>query len=535
MTPPLSRIHNTEKTNTTNTGTYVTTTPSSVTTASITVGDSNSSAFSSFLLPHVGQTAAENEARKQQRTDLNLQNLRLELGSQEDPSSRTHHNSLTEWMKAIEDIRRADAIAIERRFNTFNEITTKRLDNIQNATQDSLRLFQAELKDIRSLLMHGIRNSESHSYPGTNPDNDAGPLRSNFHADIRTSTNRNSTVIESDAEHRTLNSHDYHIDNYFTDRREDNRVSSIPSNPYHAPQLCYTNERSSVADKVWGAPKLTAPIFKGNNGERPMRFLQEFKKYCETLGPRYDFRALAEQSLCQIAREWWSLVEIEIRNWTDFEYYFTRRFWNEDIQHQVRESLEYGWYNPESKQKRFAYAIHLIGIARELTPRLTEEQIIKKLARHFTEEIRGAILARGIRTTTALLDFLETFDQGGAINSQRRRYENNNNNTYGNNASFTASYNNNNNRNFIPSTSQTTSEKNTTVPKPGQTNVVSTNPNSRYSTPKNDTPYKRPSSQGQQVIRALTIEEEDADIAEENEEDTTASGNEQASSLESPQ
>lgn len=69
-----------------------------------------------------------------------------------------------------------------------------------------------------------------------------------------------------------------------------------------------------------------------------------------------------------IAKDWWTLIEEDVNSWGDFENQFCSRFWNEDVQHRVYETLDHGWYNPESKQKRLSYAINLIGIARELTP-----------------------------------------------------------------------------------------------------------------------------------------------------------------------
>lgn len=65
----------------------------------------------------------------------------------------------------------------------------------------------------------------------------------------------------------------------------------------------------------------------------------------------------------------------------------------------------------------------MIGIARELRPRLTDAYIINQLSRHFSEEIQNTILTRGIQSLNELLNLLEKIDQAGPINLQRKRFE----------------------------------------------------------------------------------------------------------------
>ena len=157
------------------------------------------------------------------------------------------------------------------------------------------------------------------------------------------------------------------------------------------------------------------------------RYLYELNQYREALGPRYNFRIIIEQSLWPdlsgLAKEWWTIVEQAIETWEDFTVQFHRRFWNDEVQYGVRENLDFGYHNTESKPKILAYTINLIGIAKELRPALSDSQIINKLSRHFTDEIRSAVIARGMNSLPIFLDLLEKFDQAGPLNYQRQRVD----------------------------------------------------------------------------------------------------------------
>ena len=95
----------------------------------------------------------------------------------------------------------------------------------------------------------------------------------------------------------------------------------------------------------------------------------------------------------------------------------------------MRENLDFGYHNSESKQKRLTYAINLIGITKELRPALSDSQIINKLSQNFTDEIRSAVIERGMNSLPIFLDLLEKFDQAGPLNYQRQRVDRNLTNT----------------------------------------------------------------------------------------------------------
>lgn len=60
--------------------------------------------------------------------------------------------------------------------------------------------------------------------------------------------------------------------------------------------------------------------------------------------------------------------------------------------------MQFGCYDPNGRVTRSEYAMRYFGLAKELTDKLTEGQVIGQIANHFNEEIRSAIFSREIDT-----------------------------------------------------------------------------------------------------------------------------------------
>lgn len=65
------------------------------------------------------------------------------------------------------------------------------------------------------------------------------------------------------------------------------------------------------------------------------------------------------------------------------------------------------------------YGIKIFSSVKETNPSCSEPEIIQKLSRHYTAEIRAAIISRPISTFNAPLEFLEKIDQTWPLNSSR--------------------------------------------------------------------------------------------------------------------
>ena len=115
----------------------------------------------------------------------------------------------------------------------------------------------------------------------------------------------------------------------------------------------------------------------------------------------------------------WRIVKEEVNNLQTFLSRFSRRFWNEQAQHELRRKLEFGSHQGEKMGSRAEYAICLYAEPRELRPMMSHGEIIQKLARHYNEEIKYAIVGHGIAHIDSLVELLENFDRIGPINTSK--------------------------------------------------------------------------------------------------------------------
>ena len=129
------------------------------------------------------------------------------------------------------------------------------------------------------------------------------------------------------------------------------------------------------------------PEFRGDTS--PIRYINELKQYWESVEPREnETHYLIERSLRGPPGDWWKIVKNEVQNLQTFFQKFTHRYWGEKVQHKIRRKLEFGHHRPERNTSRADYSISLYVEAIELNPPITAIAIIKKLARHFNEEVK---------------------------------------------------------------------------------------------------------------------------------------------------
>ena len=164
--------------------------------------------------------------------------------------------------------------------------------------------------------------------------------------------------------------------------------------------------------------KYVLPEFRGDTS--PIRYMHQIKQYWEAVEPKEsDTHYLIERSLTGPPGDWWQIVKEDVGNFQTFLSKFSRRYWNEQAQHELRRKLEFGRYQQGKMNLRAEYAIQLYAEAKELRPSLSSIEMIQKLARHFNEEIKHAIVGRGITHVEQLIELLENFDKIGPSNTLR--------------------------------------------------------------------------------------------------------------------
>ncbi|XP_043270477.1 probable cyclin-dependent serine/threonine-protein kinase DDB_G0292550 [Venturia canescens] len=169
--------------------------------------------------------------------------------------------------------------------------------------------------------------------------------------------------------------------------------------------------------------KIKPPTYDGSEKKRPMKFIKEFRRYCEVTNPTVtEMKYLLGQCLEKAAKEWWVLIEDRVEDFDEVEKKFVERFWSMDVQRKVRKDLEFGHYSDkDNKISKVEYTIHIFGAAKDLIPPPSDEDIIASLSQHYTDEIQATIISRGFKTLEQLIEFLGKMDRHGPINSKKEK------------------------------------------------------------------------------------------------------------------
>lgn len=157
-------------------------------------------------------------------------------------------------------------------------------------------------------------------------------------------------------------------------------------------------------------PREERPInyFRGSRGENPIEFRIKCEKEMDSIGSilsdkdKIDF---VSRYLKDAAASWFTMVNDDLKTYEEFKLAFERRYWNEYIQMRIRNTLEFGKYNP-GKLSEDEYVIMLVERSKHLRPALTQKELVIKLANHFSRNIQLAIHVQGIATIEDLLILL---------------------------------------------------------------------------------------------------------------------------------
>ena len=164
--------------------------------------------------------------------------------------------------------------------------------------------------------------------------------------------------------------------------------------------------------------KYILPQFQENTSS--IEYMNQLKHYWVAVKPKdSDTHYLLERSQGVPPGDWCEIIKDEVRDFQTFFHGFSRRYWNKQAQHELRKKLEFGSHQGGRMGSRTEYIIRLYTEAKELRPIMSANEIIQKLARHYDDDIKYAIIARGIANINSLVELLENFDRIGSINMNK--------------------------------------------------------------------------------------------------------------------
>lgn len=212
--------------------------------------------------------------------------------------------------------------------------------------------------------------------------------------------------------------------------------------------------------------KLEMPIFRGEPNERPVRFINALRQYCEGMNvPQSRLKLLLEQSLKNLAHDWFVFNQDLINSPADFERLFLEQYWSNSIQCSIKRNFDRACYEAKDNLSRAEYVIRWCNDLRDLTTPPTEQMMIDTFSRHFDQQVQDAIGVRGINSIQGLINLLNSLDNQIGLNASNeniRRVDFNNVSIAQRSPPQPRQYNNsynNNNSNHLP-----TNSNNTTLP-----------------------------------------------------------------------
>ncbi|XP_039280249.1 golgin subfamily A member 6-like protein 6 [Nilaparvata lugens] len=143
--------------------------------------------------------------------------------------------------------------------------------------------------------------------------------------------------------------------------------------------------------------------------ENPMQFLIKLKEYLRRSGKSNwsEQSSIIEKSFDSQHSAWWMIIQASIDSLEQFEERFTNKFWSQLIQDSVRERLRTGKFIRGRKLNASEYFIKQMLIARNLTPALSDEEIIIKLVKHYGTGLETARFNRNVKTVPEMEKLLE--------------------------------------------------------------------------------------------------------------------------------
>lgn len=142
--------------------------------------------------------------------------------------------------------------------------------------------------------------------------------------------------------------------------------------------------------------------------EYPMEFLQELSEIQQEYYSPDNIKWLTRHFEGEAAI-WWKLIKNKISTFKEFADAFINKYWNQLIQEEVRDRLEYGKYRRDEGLTMIQYMERRVLENRQLLPPITDQHLIRKLARHFYHGIEVAIVTRGVSTITEFAQVLHEF------------------------------------------------------------------------------------------------------------------------------
>lgn len=145
-----------------------------------------------------------------------------------------------------------------------------------------------------------------------------------------------------------------------------------------------------------------------SNGINPKQFIRYARPVTEQLVDREHLKSVIGAMMKGNAEEWYGIVQDKFTTFDEFEKLFLDRYWDDQIQEQIRNEIMVGKYLGIGT--RSEYAERIINAVLRLDPPFAERDIVRYLSRHFEREIVNRVTIENVTNVHDLSALLRRFD-----------------------------------------------------------------------------------------------------------------------------
>lgn len=329
------------------------------------------------------QNFEEQFKKSQENFNEQFKKTREEINNKLDSTNNRLEDLIRTEISAV----RADLREQSREFNNKLEQQRKEFDNKLEATEKRLESIDKNNSEIRSSLTQTRKELKVNTENNNKKFNELHVKVGNVEQQQEKLDDKLNNMAEEKG--RKIEEITSRITNV-TDTLS-RRIDNVEVRPLIRP----ANE--AVKDVTYNG---TDPF--------PIEFLRELDEIKETYYNNDNINWIKNHLISEAAI-WWRIVRQKVRNYTEFRKAFTDKYWCEQTQQAVLHNLEYGKYRPSGTMNMIEYVEQKMLQCRQLIPAVSEQHIIKKLARHFNRNVEFAVLTRGIQDLNAFEILLREF------------------------------------------------------------------------------------------------------------------------------
>jgi len=211
------------------------------------------------------------------------------------------------------------------------------------------------------------------------------------------------------------------------------------------------NEGNSKTEQMHNT-EISRPTFFGNNRDaHPIDFLYRLEEYFAIKQSYVGEKIIiVGDCLKGAASSWFSTIRFQLTNYDDFKKAFIDEFWSREIQIQVWSQCLSTKHIPNNSNYREHFATWATKLRHLEVPRLSENEIVKHIARHYPGYLRAILVSLPECTILTAMKILSEEGQSdqpteNKTNSQKTSQNDSHNNN--NNSSGQTNNNWNNQRN----------------------------------------------------------------------------------------